>query len=103
MVADKAIAPEIERFDATERVVHWVTATLVITLILTGAVLYIGDLAALVGRRALIRNVHVVAGLSLPIPILLAVLTRAGRGLRRDLVRLNRWSVDDRRWWRARS
>ena len=100
---DNAIAPEIERFDAVERAVHWVTATLVITLILTGAVLYIGDLAALVGRRALMRNIHVAAGLSLPIPILLAVLTRAGRALRRDLVRLNRWSVDDRRWLRARS
>jgi formate dehydrogenase subunit gamma len=102
-VPDNAIAPEIERFDPAERAVHWVTATLVITLILTGAVLYIGELSVLVGRRALIRNVHVAAGLSLPIPILLAVLTRAGRALRRDLVRLNRWSIDDRRWWRRRS
>jgi formate dehydrogenase subunit gamma len=100
---DTAVAREVQRFDAGERAVHWVTAALVITLILTGAVLYIGDLSALVGRRALIRNIHVAAGLSLPIPILLAVLTRAGRGLRRDLVRLNRWSVDDRRWWRART
>lgn len=100
---DVAVALEIERFDAAERAVHWVTALLVITLVLTGAVLYIGDLSALVGRRALIRDVHVAAGLSLPIPILLAVLTRAGRDLRRDLVRLNRWSVDDRRWWRART
>jgi formate dehydrogenase subunit gamma len=102
-VPDNAIAPEIERFDVAERTVHWVTAILVIALILTGAVLYIGDLSVLVGRRALIRDVHVAAGLSLPIPILLAVLTRAGRGLRRDLVRLNRWSVDDRRWWRVRT
>jgi len=102
-VADTEIAGELERFDGVERAVHWVTAILVITLIVTGAVLYIGELSVLVGRRAFIRNVHVVAGLSLPIPIVLAVLTRAGRGLRRDLVRLNRWTTDDRRWWRARS
>ena len=102
-MADTAVRREIERFDGVERAVHWVTATLVIALILTGAVLYIGDLSALVGRRALIRNIHVAAGLSLPVPIILAVLARAGRGLRGDLVRLNRWSVDDRRWWRRRN
>ncbi len=102
-VPGTAVSHEIERFDAVERAVHWVTATLVITLILTGAVLYIGDLSALVGRRALIRNIHVAAGLSLPVPIVLAVLTRAGLGLRHDFVRLNRWSVDDRRWWRVRT
>jgi formate dehydrogenase subunit gamma len=97
-----AAAPraEIERFDRVERVVHWVTASLVGVLIATGACLYLGQLEALVGRRELVRNIHVVAGLSLPFPILLGVLTRAGRSLRRDLGRLNRWSVDDRKWWR---
>ena len=90
---------EIERFDRVERLVHWTTAALVGTLIATGACLYLGQLEALVGRRELVRNIHVVAGLSLPIPLVLGLLTRAGRGLRRDLGRLNRWTVDDRRWW----
>ena len=93
---------ELERFDGIERVVHWTTAALVGTLIATGAVLYLGDLSALVGRRDLVRTIHVAAGLSLPVPILLALLSPAGRGLRRDLGRLNRWSTDDRRWWRHR-
>jgi formate dehydrogenase subunit gamma len=91
---------ELERFDRVERAVHWITAALVGTLVATGAILYLGDLSALVGRRDLIRNIHVAAGLSLPVPILVALLSSAGRGLRRDFVRLNRWSVDDRRWWR---
>jgi formate dehydrogenase subunit gamma len=90
---------EIERFDRVERIVHWTTAALVGVLIATGACLYLGQLEALVGRRDLLRTIHVAAGLSLPVPILLGLLTRTGRGLRRDLGRLNRWSVDDRRWW----
>ena len=91
---------EIERFDRVERMLHWVTAALVGTLIATGAVLYLGDLSAIVGRRDLMRNIHVAAGLSLPVPVLLSLLSPAGRGLRRDFARLGRWSADDRRWWR---
>jgi formate dehydrogenase subunit gamma len=88
------------RFDRIERIVHWTTAVLVGILIATGAILYMGELSALVGRRDLIRNIHVIAGLSLPFPILAALFTPAGRSLRRDLKRINRWSTDDRRWWR---
>jgi len=95
--------PEIERFDRTERTVHWITAALVGMLIATGACLYLGQLEALVGRRELIRNIHVVAGLSLPVPMLVAIVLRSGRALRRDLGRLNRWSADDRRWWHRAS
>jgi formate dehydrogenase subunit gamma len=90
----------VQRFDALERVVHWTTAVLVGILVATGAVLYMGQLSAIVGRRDLIRNIHVAAGLILPVPILAALLSPAGRGLRRDFGRLNRWSADDRRWWR---
>jgi formate dehydrogenase subunit gamma len=94
---------EIPRFDRVERFVHWTIATLVGVLIATGACLYLGQIEALVGRRELVRNIHVAAGLSLPVPILLGLVTRAGRGLRRDLGRLNRWSRDDVRWWRRES
>jgi formate dehydrogenase subunit gamma len=79
---------------------HWTTAGLVGILVATGACLYLGQLEALVGRRDLVRNIHVAAGLSLPVPMILSLLSPAGHGLRRDLGRLNRWSADDRRWWR---
>lgn len=79
---------------------HWTTAALVGTLVATGAVLYLGELSAIVGRRNLIRDIHVAAGLALPVPILVALVTPAGRGMRRDFTRINRWSADDRRWWR---
>jgi formate dehydrogenase subunit gamma len=90
----------LPRFDRVERVVHWVTATLMLTLLATGFSLYVGPLSTLVGRRNLVRTVHVYSGLLLPIPVLLAIAMRAGAELRADLGRLNRWTGDDRAWWK---
>jgi formate dehydrogenase subunit gamma len=88
------------RFDRVERAVHWVNATLFGILMLTGAALYAGPISALVGNRLIVRNLHVYSGLLLPVPLLLAVLSRRGARLRADLGRLNRWSRDDARWFR---
>lgn len=54
------------------------------------------------GWRALFREIHVIAGVCLPIPFLLALPGRRGRALRRDLGVLNRFSADDVRWLRSR-
>jgi formate dehydrogenase subunit gamma len=91
------------RFDRTERIVHWVNATLFLTLMATGAVLYIGDLSAVVGRRYLVEHVHVFAGLALPVPLVLGLVLRSGALLRRDVTALGRWIPDDRRWWFKRT
>ena len=58
------------RFDRTERIVHWANATLFLVLIATGAALYAGPVSTLVGRRVLMKNIHVYSGLLLPIPVL---------------------------------
>ncbi|MEW6471575.1 MAG: cytochrome b/b6 domain-containing protein [Actinomycetota bacterium] len=92
----------MERFDRTERWLHWITAALVGVLVVTGGVLYWGELASIVGRRALFKEIHVIAGLGLPLPFLLALPGRRGRRLRRDLGSLNRFSADDLRWLRSR-
>ena len=92
----------MDRFDRTERWLHWATATLVGVLVTTGAVLYWGELSSLLGRRTFFKDVHVIAGLCLPVPILLALPGRRGRALRRDLGALNRFSADDLRWLRSR-
>ena len=82
---------QIVRFDRTERIVHWVTAALVVTLMITGAAMYAGPVSTLVGRRVLVRNIHVLAGLALPIPIVVALFSRrAGAALRADIRELNR-------------
>lgn len=95
---EAAPATGLERFDAVERVVHWSNATLFFVLIATGALLYVAPLGALVGRRALVEDIHVYCGLALPVPVILALSGRWGRALRADLRRFNRWSHGDRLW-----
>jgi formate dehydrogenase subunit gamma len=93
---------DLARFDRTERWLHWANATLVGVLVTTGAILYWGELSSVFGRRALFKDIHVIAGLGLPIPFLLALPGRRGRALRRDLGVLNRFSADDFAWLRSR-
>ena len=69
---------------------------------LTGAALYAGPISVIVGNREIVRTIHVYSGLALPIPLLVAIMGRRGTRLRTDLGRLNRWSRDDRRWFRRR-
>jgi formate dehydrogenase subunit gamma len=90
------------RFDKVERAVHWTNATLFGILMLTGAALYAGPISVLVGNREFVRGVHVYSGLLLPIPLLIGIAGKHGTRLRIDLGRLNRWSRDDRRWFRRR-
>jgi formate dehydrogenase subunit gamma len=91
----------LERFDRVERAVHWTTATLFLVLVATGAILYLEPLQAAVGRRALVEDIHVYAGLALPVPLVIALSGWWGRALRDDVRRFNRWSKDDRQWLRA--
>lgn len=92
----------VERFDRAERWAHWANATLFGVLILTAGCLYVSPLAVLVGRRELVKTVHVYAGLLLPLPLLVALAARRrGRAFRADVRRLNRWLPDDRRWLRS--
>jgi formate dehydrogenase subunit gamma len=93
----------VERFDGVTRLVHWLTAALALVLVVTGTVLYVPLLSAAIGRRGTLNTIHVVAGLLLPVPLLLGVLAgRAGRRLRRDLVELGRWDETDAGWFRRR-
>ena len=94
-------ADRVARFDAVERLLHWTIAAMFAVLLLTAAVLYVGSLSALVGRRELVRLVHVWTGLLLPAPLILASAGPWRRGLRADVRLLNRWDDDDRRWMRS--
>jgi formate dehydrogenase subunit gamma len=94
----------IQRFDRVTRLVHWSTTVLAITLLGTGTILYVGQLSAIIGRRALLARIHLWAGLLLLVPLALGLLLgRAGRGLRADVVELGRWSDGDGRWLRRRT
>ena len=88
----------IPRFGTATRALHWATAAAVLTCALTGLILYVGALSALVGRRNLVKDVHVIAGLCMPVPLVLAYAGRWRTEVRREFRRLGRWTRADRRW-----
>jgi len=102
VAVDTRVGARILRFDQNERLLHWANAVLVIVVMATGAVLYFGPLSGLVGRRTLVKGLHVWSGLILPVPFVLAYAGRWREGLRRDVARVTRWTTDDRRWLRSR-
>lgn len=89
------------RFDRAERALHWATAGLFLVLLATAAVLYVAPLSAMVGRRTVVRMVHLWAGLALPVPYLLARLGPWSAGLRADTARLGRFDGADQAWVRS--
>jgi formate dehydrogenase subunit gamma len=88
----------LPRFSRAERLVHRVTAGLMLLCVGAAACLYFSPLAQLVGRRHLVVVVHEWSGLLLPVPFLLGL---ASRSFRADLRRLNRLAPYDREWLRA--
>lgn len=101
LAAERSKQRVLLRFDRVERMVHWVNASLFLVLIVTGAMLYFTPLIAIVGRRRLIEQVHLYVGLSLPLPLLLGLVGTWGRGLRRDVTRVNVWTEADLQWLRG--
>ena len=84
---------ELARFDLVERLVHWSTAIMMLTLIVTGAILYLPSLALRVGHRGLVENIHVITGLCLLGPLLLGVAGPWRKQLIKDLRRFDRWEL----------
>jgi formate dehydrogenase subunit gamma len=91
--------PDLLRFGPASRAVHRATAVLGLTCLATAAALYLEPVAELVGRRALVVDVHVWSGLALPVP---ALLGWASRAVRADYRLLNRFTRADRDWLRRR-
>ncbi len=94
-----AAGTEVARFTLGERWVHRSLAVLVGVLLATAAVLYFAPLAQLVGRRHLVAQVHLAAGLALPVPLVAGWLRSAA--LRLDARRLNRFGPRDWEWLRS--
>jgi len=91
----------ILRFDGVQRAAHWANALLFGILMLTALPLYFPSLSDVVGRRALVANIHVWSGVTLPVPILISLLGPWGRQMRRDLRRINVWTHDEVKWLRS--
>jgi formate dehydrogenase subunit gamma len=92
---------KVVRFDRIERLAHWLTAALVLVLIVTGAILYIPSFSVAIGRRLLIEDIHLYVGISVFVPLLVSLLGPWGRALRRDLASMNRFSKGELAWLRS--
>ena len=95
------VTERIVRFDAVQRAAHWANALLFGILMATALPLYFGSIATLVGRRALVEEIHLWAGIALPVPLLISVLGPWGAQFRRDLRRINVWTRDEVTWLKA--
>lgn len=90
----------IERFTRAERYVHRATATLMLTLMATGAILYLPSLSVRIGHRPTVALIHLYCGFALPIPMAAGLFSRAYRA---DVRRLNRHTETDSTWLRNRA
>ncbi|MGP4023725.1 cytochrome b/b6 domain-containing protein [Actinomadura sp. 3N407] len=88
----------LERFTRAERSIHHVTALLMLICLVTAALLYLPMLSTLVGRREMVKTVHVWCGFALPVPIVLGLVSRAFRA---DLRRFNRFAPHDWKWLKS--
>jgi len=92
----------LRRFSRTERTLHWVNALGFFLLLATGLILYLPSLAADVGDRPLIKDVHFWGGIGWVSALVLVALLGDRRGLLRTARELDRFDRDDRRWLRGR-
>ena len=91
----------IARFGRTERLLHWVHASSFLVLLATGLALYLPDLAELVGRRPLLKGLHLWTAAAWAVALLLAVALGDRRRLAADWREIERIDADDRRWLRG--
>jgi len=91
----------VRRFSRTERAVHWVHASAFVVLLGSGLVLYLPSLAAEVGRRPLVKDVHLFTALAWAIALVSVVALGDRRGLRATARELDVFDADDRRWLRG--
>lgn len=89
------------RFDRVQRAAHWANAALFAILVLTAMPLYFSSVERLVGRHVLIEQVHVWAGVALPVPLVISLVGPWGARMRQDVRRFNHWTRPEVRWLRS--
>jgi formate dehydrogenase subunit gamma len=92
----------LPRFTRTERAVHWVHAAAFVLLLASGLCLYLPSLAELVGRRPLLKTIHVYTAVAWLAALLLVVWVGDRQSLRRTIREIDVWDRDDRDWLRRR-
>jgi formate dehydrogenase subunit gamma len=88
----------LPRFSRTERAVHWVHAGAFFVLFWSGLCLYLPSLAELVGRRPLLKDIHVYTALAWILALALVVLAGDRRRLLADAREVDVFDDDDVGW-----
>jgi formate dehydrogenase subunit gamma len=73
----------VRRFSRTERTLHWVNAAGFLLLLATGLILYLPRLSTVVGRRPLIKDIHLWGGIGWISALLIVIVLGDRRGLLR--------------------
>src|SRR2546423_9959813 len=100
-----ATAPDVRhlpRFGRTERAVHWVHASAFFVLFGSGLCLYLPSLAQFVGRRPLLKDIHVYTALAWLAALALVILAGDRRRLLADAREIDLFDEDDLGWLRRR-
>jgi formate dehydrogenase subunit gamma len=100
-----ATAPEpvrLHRFGRTERSVHWVHASAFLILLGSGLCLYLPSLAEAVGRRPLLKDIHIYTAVAWAGALVLIAVVGDRRALRATAREIDRFDADDRAWLRLR-
>ena len=88
----------IERFTPTERTAHWVHAVAFVVLLATGLILYLPSLSQAVGRRPLLKDIHVYTAVAWMLALVLVVVLGDRRRLRQTVRELETFDTDDVLW-----
>ena len=75
----------IPRWGRTERAVHWIHAAAFVVLLGSGLCLYLPSLAEAVGRRPLLKTIHIDTAIAWAVALVLVVALGDRRALRRTV------------------
>jgi formate dehydrogenase subunit gamma len=67
-------------------------------LMFTAIPLYFGSFFGIVFQRHLIAEIHLWAGIALPVPLIVSLIGPWGSRMRRDVRRLNHWTREEISW-----
>jgi len=93
----------LARFTRTERAVHWVHASAFLVLLGSGLCLYLPSLAELVGRRPLLKTIHLDTAIAWLVALVVVVVVGDRSSLRATVREIDMFDRDDRNWLRGRS
>jgi len=91
-----ATEERIRRWTRTERAVHWIHAAAFLILLGSGLCLYLPSLAEEVGRRPLLKQIHVYTAVAWTVALVVVVAVGDRRSLARDVREIDSFDADDR-------